>query len=190
MKKLLLTIVCSVFALVASSQEKLSESASKSQVVELLAKDGILLEKQFYPLGSVAGVEFENLILTDITTGKKTGALRVTTSYYSSIGSDDYIGTLDADELDACLKSMNYIKEQVAKPAPSIYTEYEYSTRDGVSMGCYCSTDRKGESSWTIFIKTKKYTSRSTKHLKADNLEAVITTLEKAKTDLTTHLAK
>lgn len=186
MKKLLLISVLISLCITAIAQDKQTEQ-SKSQTVEFLAKDGVLRIKEFSKLGSVGGAKFENLIITDVISGTKIGALRIETSYYSSIGTDTYIGTLDSDELDACIKSLTYIKEMIATTPPQTYTELEYSTKDGVSLGCYNQSDKKG-STWQIFVRTKKYTSRSAEYFSADNIDALISILEKANTEMSQKL--
>ena len=58
------------------------------------------IQKEFYQLGKVKGVECEVLILTNLLTKQKMGCLRLKTTCYNRVGSNDtYIGTLDSDEL-------------------------------------------------------------------------------------------
>lgn len=183
MKKILLIVMLVSLNMMVNAQDK-QEEKSKSQVVEFLAKDGVLRTKEFYQLGSVGGAKFENLIICDVIRGTKIGALRIETSYYTSIGTDTYIGTLDADEIDACIKSLKYIKDRIAQVPPQTYTELEYQTKDGVSFGCYNKTDKKGVSTWQVYIRTKKYTSRSAEYFSAEKIDEVIAILEKAKLEM------
>ena len=130
MKKTLLMIAVLFLAISANAQSEKQEETSKSETVKLLQKNGVLLRKDFYDIGKVEGVIFQNIIITDISTGEKTGALRLETSYYSSLGTDTYIGTLDFDELEGCIKSLTYIKDNVITSLPETYTECEYKTKD------------------------------------------------------------
>ena len=93
MKKfiLLLALVMTCSALPAQDET----NNSKSKTVELLEKDGVLLQKDFFDIGRVGGVSFQTIVITNLSSGEKTGALRVITEYSSS----SYIGTLDFDEL-------------------------------------------------------------------------------------------
>ena len=187
MKKVLLMVAVIFLAISANAQTSKQEETSKSETVKLLQKDGVLLRKDFYDIGKVEGVTFQNIIITDISTGEKTGALRLETSYYSSLGTDTYIGTLDFDELEGCIKSLTYIKDNVITSLPEIYTECEYKTKDGVSLGAFVRTTKK-ERKWNIYIQTRSYANRSQEFLDSDNLVEVIALLDKSLENLKAHL--
>lgn len=187
MKNLLLFTILMLVYTLSFSQEKSKEEKSKSETVEFLQKDGVLLEKQFYDIGKVSGVSFQTIIITDIITKKKIGALRLETEHYSSIGTDTYIGTLDFDELDACLKSLEYIKTNILPSTPSVYTEFEYKTRDGVKIGTFWSQGKK-ESKWSLYIQTKSYTNRSTAYISVEKVDEIIDMIKKSLNNLETNL--
>ncbi|MCD8182781.1 MAG: hypothetical protein LUE99_06505 [Bacteroides sp.] len=139
-----LFMLIALFCLSANAQEKKQEDASKSKTVELLKKRRCSFEKKdFYDIGKVAGATFQNIVITDISTGTKTGALRIETYYSSSLGTDTYIGTLDYDELAGCIKSLTYIKDNIITSIPENYVECEYNTKDGVSLGTYLNITKK-----------------------------------------------
>ena len=134
-----------------------SKGESKSKSIEFMASCGSLIKKEFYDLyKKVKGVESQVLIITNVLTGKKMGCLRLETSDYSGGSKDSYIGTLDYEELDACIKSLTYIKDELLLTHPDVYTEVEYKTLDDLKLGAYYSNS-KGK--WTAFIYTKGYTS-------------------------------
>lgn len=187
MKKIALLLM-TLFCLSISAQEKKQEDVSKSKTVELLQKDGVLLKKDFYDIGKISGVTFQNIVITDISTNQKTGALRIETYYYSSsLGTDTYIGTLDYDELAGCIKSLTYIKENIITSLPDNYVECEYKTKDGVSLGAFVRTSKK-EKEWNIYIQTKKYTSRSQEFMKAEKIDEIISILNQSLENLKSHL--
>lgn len=187
MKKVLFMLI-TLFCLSANAQEKQQEDTSKSKTVELLKKDGVLLKKDFYDIGKVAGATFQNIVITDISSGTKTGALRIETYYYSSSsGTDTYIGTLDYDELAGCIKSLTYIKDNIITTMPENYVECEYTTKDGVSLGAYLSSTKK-EKVWKIYIRTKSYTNRSQEFMKSENIVEIISLLNQSMENLKTHL--
>ena len=187
MKRFLFMMAVLFLAFSANAQGNKQEEVSKSETVQLLQKDGVLLRKDFYDIGKVEGVTFQNIIITDISTGEKTGALRLETSYYSSIGTDTYIGTLDFDELEGCIKSLTYIKDNVITSLPEYYTECEYKTKDGVSLGAFIRTTKK-ERFWRIYIQTRSYTNRSQEFLDSEKLNEVILLLNKSLDNLKAHL--
>lgn len=161
--------------------EEAKEEASKSSTVEFLKQDGTLILKEFYPEVNIGGVKFQVLILTNVVTGQMMGCLRLETKYVSQYTADTYIGTLDADELAACIQSLNYIKNTLSATAPSHYEECEYRSRDRVVLGAFFS-DRKAK--WDVYVQTKSYTTRSMKTLSIEDLSKVISTMELAQTTI------
>jgi len=180
MKKLLLLTMLFTISLICYSQEKQSERLpeTKSKSVEFMSKDGTFMKKQFYDLGKIKGLRCEVMIITDVVNQKKVGCLRLETSYSSSYTSDTYIGTLDYDEIDACVKSLNYILNDVLPSHPDTYTETQYKSRDGVKFGTYYT---KKTDKWTAFVYTKDYNSRSAEFFDSSNITALIQVMEDAK---------
>lgn len=175
MKKILFILLSFVLmSNVAFAQE--SENESKSKTVEFMAGCGSLMKKEFYDLPKVKGVSNQVLIITNVLTGKKIGCLRVETTYYNGRSTDSYIGTLDFEELDACVKSLTYIKDELLPTTPEVYTEVEYKTLDNLKLGAFHS---KGK--WTSFIYTKGYTSRSADFLDSSNIATFIEVMNQAK---------
>ncbi len=153
-----------------------SISESKSKAVKFMTADGTFLIKEFYDLPQIKGVEFQMLIMTNVVSGKKMGCLRLTTNYCDGYSNESYIGTLDYDELEACIQSLEYIKNVLLPSAPTVYSEAEYKTNDGVKFGAYYS-----ENKWTAFVYTKDYTSNSAEFLDADNIDSFIAVMQQAK---------
>ena len=179
MKKIIIVLAL-IMPMLLCAQEK--EEKSNSKTLEFLSKDGSILKKEFYDLPEV-GTSYNKtqnqvLIITDMKTNEKMGCLRIITTYPSSSGNTDYIGTLDPDELDAAILSMEKILNEVLPTTPTTYTEVEYKTRDGVEIGTFW---KEKKSEWTIYIKTKSYTSRSMSTYKSDELAKLIKNLKDAK---------
>lgn len=168
-------VVSPVFA-----QQKKEDEASTSKTIEFMDKDGSLIVKEFYDLATIKGVKCQVLIVKDVVVGKKIGCMRLETTHYTSYTSspDTYIGTLDSDELDACIKSLSYLKENLLSQSSETYTEASYKSRDKVEIGAYYSADKK---KWTAYVQTKSYTNRSMQFFDADNLDALAQEMEKAK---------
>lgn len=178
MKKVTLLLLLSIFVSASSfAQAKDEVPESKSKAVEFMTADGSFLVKEFYDLQKIKGVECQVLIMNNVVSGKKMGCLRLETQYPSQYSNDSYIGTLDSDELDACIQSLEYIKNTLLPSAPAVYTEAEYKTNDGVKFGAYYN---KGK--WTAFVYTKSYTSRSAVFLDVENIDSFIAVMQQAKT--------
>ena len=185
MKKLVLLLLLIIPIGLSAQGEK--ERPSKSKTIMFQEKSGIILEKKFYDIEDekVQGVAFQNIIVTDLSTGEKQGALRLKTSYYSKTlnNSETYIGTLDYDELDACIKSLEYMQQNIINQTPDTYTECEYKSRDGVTISVF-----SGKKGWTIYLRTKDYTSRSVEYVNIDKLPAIITNMKTALSQLKNEL--
>lgn len=180
MKKVLLLLsLCFFFTLSVNAQAtKAQAPESKSKTVEFLDKDGQFILKDFYDLSAIQGIKNQVLIITDILSNKKIGCLRITTSYYSSIGTDDYIGTLDSDELDACIKCLQYIKDNIVNTTSENYKEIGYTSRDNLQIGAYYNSKN---SKWIVYVQTKGYTSRSLKSVDSDKIDNLIGVFTAAK---------
>lgn len=180
MRKVILLLMLSIFVSTTSfaqAQAKDEVPESKSKAVEFMTADGSFLVKEFYDLQKIKGVECQVLIMNNVVSGKKMGCLRLKTQYRSQYSSDSYIGTLDSDELDACIQSLEYIKNTLLTSAPSVYTEAEYKTNDGVKFGAYYNNKGK----WMAFVYTKGYTSRSAVFLDVENIDSFIAIMQQAK---------
>lgn len=183
MKKnlLLLVLLMSINTLLfaqAKEADKLQDT--KSKTLEFMAKDGSFIKKEFFDMGKVKGVKCDILIITNIVNQQKMGCLRLETSYSSSYSSspDTYIGTLDYDEIDACVKSLHYIKDNFLPSTPNVYTEAEFKTRDNVKFGAFYNESKK---KWSAFVYTKGYTSRSAEFFDSSNIDSLIEIMNQAK---------
>lgn len=177
MKKVFLLLAAALISVGALAQNKADEGSS-SKSINFMSKDGVLLQKEFYDFPKIKGISFQVLIITDIIQNSKVGCLRIETKYYSNYTSDTYIGTLDADELGAAIKSLEYIKTNVITSTPGTYTEMTYQTRDKAEIGAFYNN--KGN--WVIYVKPKSYQNRSLETINESELESVIQTLKKAQT--------
>lgn len=178
MKKLFVFILLAFTTLVSYSQDVPKEPESKSKTVEFMSKDGTFFSKELFDIKKIKGVNCQVLILTDLVTKKKMGSLRLETSYSSQYSSDTYVGTLDQDELEACIKSLEYLVSEILPSTPETYTEVQYSSRDGVKFGAY-SDSKKNK--WQAFVYTKSYTSRSAEFFDASNITELIEVMKTAK---------
>lgn len=127
-KKILNILIVLFMATGAYAQSLVSGSSSKT--LQLLEADGSFLVKAFYDLATVKGGDCKVLIITDAFSGKKLGCMRLETRPSAARAAETYVGTLDADELDACIQALSYIREHLLLSPCETYTEAEYRTRD------------------------------------------------------------
>lgn len=177
MRKIILTILLVCATISTFAQE--NENKSESKALDFMSASSALMKKESYDLGSVKGVKCQVLIITNVLQNTKIGCLRLETSYYAgNYSSDSYIGTLDYDEIEDCISSINYIKDNVLPNKPASYTEIEYSTRDNIEVGAYYNTKK---SSWTAYVYTKSYTSRSAEYFDSTSLSDLVAIMVQAK---------
>ena len=158
MKRIVIGIICIMFASVCFAQNEAVNNETKSKTLAFMAKDGTLLQKEVHYLGNIKNVldsiSFEVMFIKDVLANLEIGCLRLEQANSNKYSSDTYtyVGTLDYDEIDACIQSLTYIKS-IIKTLPEKYTEIEYKTNDNLKMGVYSSN--KG---WTfyIYIQSKK----------------------------------
>lgn len=171
-------IILSVVLVCNTSFAQDVKNESKSKSIEFMAECGNLIKKEFYDLPGIKGITNQVLIITDVLSGKKIGCMRIETSYYNGRSSDSYVGTLDYEELDACIKSLTYIKDELLQTKPEVYTETEYKTLDNLKLGAYYSEEKN---KWMAFIYTKGYTSRSAEFIDSSNIVTFINIMNQAK---------
>lgn len=176
MKKLLI-ILALMMPMFLNAQEK--EAKSNSKTVEFLKKDGSIFKKEFYKLPYIgtnfySKMEDEVLIITDLKTNEKRGCFRLKTKS----SNNEYIGTLDPDELDAAIMSLEKMLNDIVPNQTDTYTEVTYKTRDGVEIGTFVNKNGKD---WTFYVQTKSYTNSSFASFKSDEMTVLVDNLKKAK---------
>lgn len=178
--KSILLAIAAIFMACATSFAQQKEEESASTTLQFMKTSGSFMVKEFYDLATIKGVACKVLIITDVVSNKKIGCMRLETTYRSSYNSspDTYVGTLDADELDACIRSLSYLKDNILSKDAETYTEAQCTSRDKVEIGAYFNESKK---KWTAYVQTKSYTTRSMEFFEADNLEALAAEMEKAK---------
>jgi hypothetical protein len=178
MKKVIFVITAIFITSLGFAQEISDKEKTDSKALEFMSNGSSLIKKEFYDLKSVKGVKCQVLIITNILQNSKMGCLRLETRYTGYSTSDTYIGTLDYDEIDDCIKSINYIKDNLLISTPSVYTETEYRTRDRIEVGAYYN---EKQSVWKAYVYTKSYTSRSAEYFDASSLASLAEVMEQAK---------
>jgi hypothetical protein len=178
MKKLILLFLIALTTGICNAQNVEKAPKSESKAVSFSSRNGSLITKTFYKLDKIGSIEFEVLLLKDEVVKDKIACLRVKTSSYTT--KDTYIGTLDYDELDACIKALNYIKDNLVTTTPTNYIESEYKSKDGVCFGTYFNDNGK----WVIYVQPKSYSSYALKTITVDELGTLISRLKEASTKI------
>lgn len=165
MKNLLLSFLMIGFAVLSFAQETTKEPVSQSESVEFLSNSGLFVLREYYELGEIKSIEFikgvrdemdcRALIMTNLKDNTKMGCFRFEIIEGSIQNSVTLIGTIDADELDACIQILKYISNNLLPTKPAIYTEVEYITRDNVKIGAFFSDKASLWHVYTTFSNTR-----------------------------------
>ena len=178
MKKII-TLLLLAFALTSGTfaQVRIEEvGTSKSKTVQFMETTGSFLKKETYFVCNFRGLIFNAIIVTDLKSGFKMGCLMMENN--GSV-------ILDADELDAAVQSLEYIKDNVLSDNPGKPTEVYYLSRDNVKLGVYSydtlGLDKDGAKiyEWRIFVRNNNY-DLSIKEFNIKHIETFIEYLKKA----------
>ena len=144
-------------------------------------KSGSLIQKEFIDIGSIVhgGLYPEKYkiqleIITDLMNDIKLKGVRLE---YKYINTDEKIGFLDADEIDAALKAIKIIQTSIIPKTEDNYTEVEFTSRGGFSLGCYYKGNH-----WQFFLKVNSYSSIGM--LKSDDIDNLYSLFQEAKSKL------
>lgn len=176
MKKIA-TLICwlSITGL-AYSQEKKEVQTTLAE--QFSSQAGILIEKQFIDIGKVKGISVQVMKVKDLNDGSSKSALRFEYEYKSSYSTDTKIATLDLDEIDGLLKSMNSLITNVFPSTREVYTEVTFISRTGFKAGAYYDNERKR---WTPYFKLEKFDSNSSVYVSNEDFSNLLKLIEEAK---------
>jgi hypothetical protein len=180
MKKLFLLSLLALTCLASFAQTENEEASTpKSKYTLFTQKSGILVKQEYTDLGKVDGLSLETVITTDVNTEKSVAGVRFETSYFISLqsGSLNYISVLDYDELNACIKALEYMVTISESPIPEKYTEYKYLSTENIKISIF-TNKKKG---WSACVQTKSYTTKSQVFMSSEDLKSLIEKLNQAK---------
>ena len=152
MKKMLLIVIALSTINLSYAQVKKSQDVSKSNLEDFSETSGSLIKKEFTDVGKLRSVKIQLLKITNLATNISQSGLRI-----ESQGVITHVAFLDADEIDAFLKTIDYITDNVLDTDPSgNYTEYNFISRGGFSAGAFNYSKK-----WVFYMKPEKFSSDS-----------------------------
>lgn len=174
---LLLLLAVPAFSQTAANQD---EKPKRSKLEEFSSRSGQLIQRKFVDIGTFKGVKVRILTLTDVLSGKAVSGVRFEKASYIGSSSRTAICFLDQDEVDAAIKALRYIKNDVLSSTPETYTEYQFSSRSDFEVGCF-SRDKN----WTGYIRVSRYTDDFVSFNIAE-FDGLLKLIDEAKTKLPT----
>ncbi len=178
---LLLIIIVHILHAQTTTAVKAEVEKSQSKAQIFSERYGSLIQTQFIEIGKIKSSTIQVALYTDLITNQKTSAVRFEKEYKASYSSssDTKIALLDADELDALIKSLSLLKDKIYITTPTDYTEINFRSRSGFSAGCFFN---KGK--WSPFMKLERFDSNSYVFLDLEDSQPLIDLLTKAKAKL------
>ena len=183
MKKTILLAMFALTPFLHSFAQESDKQESKSNTVLFEERGNSLIERKYFDFEPILGVEFQNIVISNVQSGEKVGALRLISSEYSKVLNrpETFIGTVDSDELEALIKALEFMQNTInTQEVTDIDTEYEFRSRDNVRICIFTSRKKV----WEMVIQPVQYTNRSSRYMKSDNLPKIIEQVKKAKAQL------
>lgn len=180
-----LILILLIFSSGINAQNTNSDSNGyNNPVAELLRSEGTLLKKEYVVIGKESGVEFQNLYITNISTKELRGTLviKVTLGDWFWGTERELENTISTHEIEDCIKSLQYIKNDVLNTTPESYTELIYRTNSGVTIGAYYQIGSFQK--WNIVLGTRYSLNNSSKTINIKNIDKLIELFIKSKKEL------
>jgi hypothetical protein len=177
MKKIIFTLVIGFIGFNGFAQQ--NNEAELSNAEKFSAKSGTLIQKVFYPIGTIKECELQVIVYTDLISNTKQKALKLTYEVSSSYSTDTKTAVLDSDEIDGLMKSIKLIQEKILIAVPTEYTEVSFKSRGGFEAGCFVS---KG--AWSSYLKLEKFDGKSYVWIDSSDLTTLYDLLALAKTKM------
>lgn len=145
---------------------------------EFAAKSGSLIERVFKDVGKIESVKIKVVTFTDLISNKTLPSLRFEKESYSSYSksTDTKIASLDKDEVDGLIKSLEIMKNDIVTQSRENYTEVTFRSRGGFEAGCFSK-----KNNWEVYLKLEKYDSKSYQFFKINKLASLIELIKQAK---------
>ncbi|WP_286841101.1 MULTISPECIES: hypothetical protein [Sphingobacterium] len=140
-------------------------------------KSGTLMSKQFLPIGEVKSVKIQVVQYKDLINENKEQAIRFEYEYYDSYldQTETKLGSLDKDELEGLIKSINIMRTVVFNSFPEHYTEVGFVSRNGFKAGCY---SMPGD--WKFYLQLDQYDDRSYIWLTKEDSATILNILDQS----------
>lgn len=140
-------------------------------------KSGTLMSKQFLPIGEVKSLKIQVVQYKDLINENKEQAIRFEYEYYDSYldQMETKLGSLDKDELEGLIKSINIMRTVVFNSFPEHYTEVGFVSRTGFKAGCY---SMPGD--WKFYLQLDQYDDRSYIWLTKEDSATILNILDQS----------
>lgn len=159
--------------IVAQTKEDMEEIYYYSP--EYITSETSCVIKQFYDIQTVNGVKCQAVIMNNILDGEKRGGLCLKCNLSNGYVNNTYMRVLSYDELEDCIRSLEYFSDTLFTSTPLKYTEAKYCSKNYVIFGAYYKNSK-----WNPYIIVDG-SFYGHKFLTTENIKSFITVMRKAK---------
>lgn len=154
---------------------------TNSNTIKFINDNNNFYLKEYYTIGKQSGVEFINLYVTNIPTKEKRACLLISSlsGDWTSANRIEYEGAIDSDEMQSCLNSLIYFRDNLKDRKPDTYTELIYISRDFVNVGAYYEIGSFAK--WNIFFRTNRFYRDSFKSINVKHIDKIIDLFSQSK---------
>ncbi|NGM63558.1 hypothetical protein G5B30_16740 [Sphingobacterium sp. SGG-5] len=150
----------------------------KQSLAEIFSqRTGRLISSEKILIGSVISkIELFLVHYRDIIAKEEIKAIHIEYEYTDGIAEYPTMmsSTIDIDELDGLIKSLEHIWDKVISTHPRNYTEVLFTSRSGIKLGCVYRSD------WYFYMKVSESDDRSIVSMRIDCLYTLLELLTKA----------
>ena len=181
MKRIFCVVALLLLAGAMWGQEPATEP--KSKVGSLIAKTGSMTQVEYLSFDAIGTIGVAPLVLTDLRSGEMRGSLsfRVSVANYANPTHPIVHYTyLDYEEIDSCIKVLQYAKAKLLRVKPRYFMKAMYHAAQGTEVGVFWGGGLFGPK-WKIYVKPWNTTLDRAATVSADEFDRFIGVLETSK---------
>jgi len=188
MKRIFCVVALLLLAGAVWGQEPATEP--KSKVGSLIAKTGSMTQVEYLSYDAIGAIGVAPLVVTDLRNGEMHGSLsfRVSIANYANPTHPIVHYTyLDYEEIDSCIKVLQYAKAKLLRVKPRHFIKAMYHATQGTEIGVFWGGGLFGPK-WKIYVKPWYKDLDGAATVSADEFDRFIGLLETSKSLLMNRL--
>jgi len=176
----LVPVIVLLAGLHAYAQLPVSIETPQSKIAQFAQRTGTLINRQVTDIGVVRGLKVQVIVVSDMIAGGKASGVKIEPVAAETNPANRPTALLDPDEVDALIKSIEFLKSDIFNTYPDVYVDAFYTANDGFSIGAYFS-----EKQWRGSVRLNKYESAPPVYFRApDDFNVLLDLLRQARTKI------
>ena len=154
MKTIFTTVLLLCFSAFGFAQNSVNDISNTELFSQI---DGTLIKTEYVEIGKLKTSVLEVIIHNDLINNKRiTGVKFSYDNGVKTVNAQTRVVFIDKDEVDALIKSIQIIKEQILPSKENHYTEVLFKTRGGFEAGCFFSLKNNQWNGYMNFVKNSR----------------------------------